>query len=307
MSELLSFDQVIMRRFVLLFLLLSSLFLTACIYSIGNVQAENSYFINLEGDAWNRSTLNILLVTPNNVSWWGQNDLNAALRAIGQWNDAIDYFASNYSDYAYLSSVRFQPTVSNETEPGYNIYLNWTEFPSISSNELGLETTVSESNVIIKATVNLAVHTSHGDALSDGDLQNVALHELGHSLGLGHSNVSSDVMYPYYTLDSSAKYLSTLDLYGIATVFSPYLDRYAPVVASFVVLPSNIQYTYLPVSPKNGQPQTLANNVVVQYLVFLFEVLIHPEILAGVVVFVIVIVVIALMPVKKRRIPTALS
>ena len=31
-------------------------------------------------------------------------------------------------------------------------------------------------------------------------MQNIALHELGHGLGLGHSNYTDDLMYSLYTL-----------------------------------------------------------------------------------------------------------
>ncbi len=306
-------DEVLMRKFILLPLLLSTLFLTAGFYAAGLVSAQNqnSYSVDLQGLYWRESTLKVLLVTPNNVSWWNSGFLSATLRAIGQWNDAISYFSSNYSDYAYLSRLSLVPTVSNVTEGGFNIYLNWTDFPlSNISNELGLESTTSISRLIINDSINLATHTSHGDALSVGDAQNVALHELGHSLGLGHSNYSSDVMFPDYTLLSPAKSLSTLDVYGVATVFS-WLSGYSKpgnelFQVNSVTLPSSISYASLPVSAQNAQPQTLANNVVVQTLIFLFQILIHPEFAAVVVLFIVVLVVVALVPAKKKK-PTVPS
>jgi hypothetical protein len=51
---------------------------------------------------------------------------------------------------------------------------------------------------------------------SDTDVFSVALHELGHSLGLGHSDDPSDVMYPYY------KMVSTLNAGDIAAVQTLY-------------------------------------------------------------------------------------
>jgi predicted Zn-dependent protease len=212
-----------MRRYFLLFLLFSSLFLTAGISAISQVQGQNqnNYSLQIQGLTWNRTTLNILLVTPNNVSWWNPIYVNSTLRAIGQWNDAIRYFASNYSDFAYLSSLKFEPTVSNETKPGFDIYLNWTESTlANTADEIGLTSTTDLNYAIINCTINLSTHTSHGDALGDGDEQNIALHELGHSLGLGHSNYTGDVMYPAYTLLGSADSISTLDIYGVATVFA---------------------------------------------------------------------------------------
>ncbi len=71
-------------------------------------------------------TLNALVVTADNESWWNPDYLSTSLRAIGQWNDAIAAFASNYSDFSYLSNLRIQPTISNISEPGFDIYITWT-------------------------------------------------------------------------------------------------------------------------------------------------------------------------------------
>jgi hypothetical protein len=49
---------------------------------------------------------------------------------------------------------------------------------------------------IIRAALTLATHASDGLPLSDDAVQTVALHEIGHLLGLGHSDDPRDVMYP---------------------------------------------------------------------------------------------------------------
>lgn len=45
-------------------------------------------------------------------------------------------------------------------------------------------------------TLTLATHTNAGWELSDDAIHTVALHEIGHLLGLGHSDDPNDVMYP---------------------------------------------------------------------------------------------------------------
>ena len=120
-----------MHRF-LLFLLVSSLFLAAFfVCGSSGVQGQSSdvYSLQLQGFVWNHSALNVLVVTADNESWWSITYLNTAVRAIGQWNDAIAAFASNYSEFSYLSNVRIQTSISNDSEPGFDIYVNWTESP----------------------------------------------------------------------------------------------------------------------------------------------------------------------------------
>jgi len=266
-------------------------------------QTTDHYRLDVQGAAWNRTTLSALLVPPYNESWWNPLYLNAALRAIGQWNDAIAGFASNYSDYSYLSSVNIQPVTMNRSQPNFDIYINWTQFPpSADNSEVGLTKTFADnSHTMINSTISLATHTSHGDA------QNIALHELGHGLDLGHSNYTSDLMYPTYTLRSGAKFVSTLDCYGVAAIFAwlqnpawfyP-VDRW--LSQNYVILPSSITFKYLPVSSQNARPQTLENNPLVQFFVFMFEVFIHPEIAAITIVIIVVFVVLALIPARRRK------
>lgn len=54
----------------------------------------------------------------------------------------------------------------------------------------------------------------------------VALHELGHSLGLAHSPVLNSVMFPYYRAYDSEKYLEYDDILGMYELYSKYYIIY---------------------------------------------------------------------------------
>jgi hypothetical protein len=257
--------------------------------------------------------LNALIVTADNESWWNPDYLSTSLRAIGQWNDALAAFALNYSDFSYLSNLRIQPTISKISEPGFDIYITWTESPlSNMSDEVGLSQIFpTAQSVILNSTTILAIHSNHEVSLNEVDMQNVALHELGHSLGLGHSNYTGDLMYAVYTMGTSPESISTLDVYGVATLFGWEINStdFYPINdwlnESSVILPSAIDYRGLPVSSENASPQTLVNNSVVQFLVLVIEILIHPEIFAIILVIVLVLLIVGLVTRRKTTVNTS--
>lgn len=51
------------------------------------------------------------------------------------------------------------------------------------------------------------------------DLLSVATHELGHSMGLGHSSVQTSVMYPYYLSKWKRVELDQDDIAGMQKIY----------------------------------------------------------------------------------------
>jgi len=60
------------------------------------------------------------------------------------------------------------------------------------------------------------------------DYFSVVLHELGHTLGLGHSSDASAVMYPFISADTAKRTLTTDDLAGITALYG--YDSDSPTV-----------------------------------------------------------------------------
>src|SRR3990172_2629092 len=122
-------------RAFLVAILISALF-SASLALPGQGQTTNHYLLDIRGSAWDHAVLTALIVTPNNESWWNPLFLNSTIRAIGQWNEAISYFALNYSDYLYLSSVQIQPVIANVDQSNFDIYIYWEQFPLSNSTEI---------------------------------------------------------------------------------------------------------------------------------------------------------------------------
>jgi hypothetical protein len=95
----------------------------------------------------------------------------------------------------------------------------------------------------------------------DLDIYSVALHEIGHALGLGHSDKPGDVMYPYYRRGMQ---LSSNDIGAIRTLYgfpgnaaaSP-----APITLAPPVAPA-LKITLNPITPVGQSAQTTISGTV---------------------------------------------
>jgi len=147
-------------------------------------------------------------------------------------------------------------TVAPTNDSVFDIFISWTETPAYGADAIGKSFLWSngETGIYIDSSIYLSSKMLPNYVLSEVDMQNIALHELGHSLGLGHINRTGDVMHLNYPLKTftQVRPLSTLDLYGVSIVFQwmsnsspPY--HYRPQQSS-VTLPPSIAFQYLPIS-----------------------------------------------------------
>jgi len=247
--------------------ILCSLLILSLVFAFGGfgqTQAQSQYSLNLERVTWNHSTLRVLVTPPNNASWWNPSYLNATVRAISQWNHGILDFASKYTDYAYLASLKMTPTVAPTNDSIFDIFISWTETPAHGVDEMGYNIIVynAQTRILLDSSIDLATKTLQSYVVSEVDMQNIALDELGHSLGLGHSNRTGDVMYINYSLSTlnQIRALSTLDLYGLSIVFqwmSNSSPPFSPQQPS-VFLPAGMTYQYLPTSTTDLPPASIS-------------------------------------------------
>jgi len=229
---------------------------------VGAQTTPDTVNMEISSTTWNKSTLRILIVEAPNESWWQTEFLNASIYAVENWKAAIDFFADKYPDYAYLSSLTFDVDVSQQTAEGYDVYVDYAEtIPQQNQMVLGRTTTYpTAENNIDHCTITLAT-TSQTLSFNPDGMMNVAAHEFGHALGLGHSNSSSDLMYPSNDLIFSENQVSTLNLYGVAVLFN-WLNQGSPPTpqTNTITLPSSIPFEYAPVAHRSSSPQADAFN-----------------------------------------------
>jgi hypothetical protein len=107
----------------------------------------------------------------------------------------------------------------------------------------------------------------------------VAAHEFGHVLGIGHSNASSDLMFPMFDIYAAQYEISTLDMYGVANAFQWIInpDLNVPSAKQELTLPAIIAYEYIPST--QPVPQSITDNPTIRALEVLANVLLTPYIL----------------------------
>jgi hypothetical protein len=292
------------KKLLLMFLVFS--FTLTLIVSV-KAQTQQEYVLQLEGPTWDHSVLTILVVPQYDQSWWNTGYLNSTLRAISQWNDAIPHFAANQSGFSYLSQLRMAPEVSNTTIGGFDVYISWIKQFGNQTCDAGLtQTTYTSTNVVVNSTINFSALDCLGNVLNEVDMQNVALHELGHCWGLEHANFTGDVMYFSYSLGSPVRELSTLDVYGVGTVFRWMAGSgiYDPVNQGTpmysVTLPPDINYEYMPVSASDTPPQAVTGQIS-SFLEDFAKVVLQPEVLILVLLAVSAIVAYGAISRMRRR------
>jgi predicted Zn-dependent protease len=221
-------------------LTLAAVLLLFCAPTVPSSAAATPPSIDLEGFRWTSFPVRVLVDMNANST----PDYAVAVReALDDWSRSIWNYTSSFNDTS-LATIRFTFYVSdiNGTN-SYNVFVTFVASEiSPPSETVGLTTArwnAQTHEPISPVTISI---TTYAKTASHLFVRNVAMHELGHMLGLGHASQQNTVdgpelMYPISSRNSIL-FPSTLDVYGITVL---YKSRYGQTVQ----LPADIPYKML--------------------------------------------------------------
>jgi hypothetical protein len=246
-------------------ILLVSLLVLQVVFLPKLAVAQTPPAIETEGEVWADPTVTVLITPSTGESWYVQTYADDAAHGVRRWAQSIIVFTDDYSSYSYLRQLSFGIFIfgRNSTLPSSpDVRVSFVQsFPGVDTHALGVTTYDDTLNNHFDppVTIRLAAQDPVGHAqLSDNDMVNIATHEFGHALGLGHADMlttdddflelmGTTYNLPVGNLNNQLEAPSTLNLYALATIYN-YLATSSTLtgagpVATTLTLPVNIPYT----------------------------------------------------------------
>jgi len=178
------------------------------------------------------------------MNQWTQPEYAVAVHeALDDWIKSIWNYTNTYNDTS-LSRVNYLFYLNDvNSTANYDVLISFARYNiPPGTNTVGLTTyswDLATHQPVPPITINI---TTNSGAATTLFIKNIAMHEFGHALGLGHAlpqNTSNGPELMYYSSSKSQTvYPSTLDVYGLTQVYN---GSYSQTVD----LPLSIPYVML--------------------------------------------------------------
>jgi hypothetical protein len=209
--------------------------------------------IELYDFRWNTFPLNVLV----DLNEWSTDDYALAVRgALDSWVTSIWNYTQTYTNISLAFHYRFY--VSNVNATGsYDLLITFSQ-NEIERNIVGLTTFSWDARTHEPITPFIITITSYSATADTLFITNVARHEFGHVLGLGHTDSPETTNGPelmYLTSSHQQRvYPSTLNIYGLSRLYSDHFEK-------TVFLPPTIPYLMIAQGSIPPQDQTVSQHM----------------------------------------------